>query len=459
MKRLFAIGIIFLFIGMTISSSTGFNLEKQSTICISNNPPYVPSDPEPENGSTGVDTGVLSWTGGDPDPDDMVTYEIYFGDETNPPYIMLIGPCPANLTNFIYQIGQPLEYCTTYYWQIVAEDNNGATTEGPLWSFTTMKCSGNILYVGGDGPGNYTKIQDAIDNASDGDAVFVYDDSSPYYENVVVDKSINLFGENRDTTVIDGGGSGDVVHVSADWVNISGFKIRNSGSSWYYAGIEIRSKYNIISGNNITSNYHGITIVDKQYNVIIGNIIQKNSQNIYMTGAKRTNISHNNITKSPNYGIIARLSEATIYDNNIKNNRVGVHLDGNWAGACEIYGNDITDNKEIGIEIAYVDGNKICFNNIKNHSLGILMHSSTDFNTFHRNNFIGNKFNVICDRATHIFYGNYWNRPRILPKVVIGLRTYWIIPPDPPGSPGLGFDCPWPMFDWRPALRPYDIEV
>ena len=50
--------------------------------------------------------------------------------------------------------------------------------------------SGNTLYVGGSGPNNYTKIQDAIDNASDLDTVFVYDDSSPYYENVVVDKSI-----------------------------------------------------------------------------------------------------------------------------------------------------------------------------------------------------------------------------------------------------------------------------
>ena len=33
---------------------------------------------------------------------------------------------------------------------------------------------GNTLYVGGSGPGNYTKIQDAIDNTSDGDTVFVY---------------------------------------------------------------------------------------------------------------------------------------------------------------------------------------------------------------------------------------------------------------------------------------------
>ena len=50
--------------------------------------------------------------------------------------------------------------------------------------------SGNTLYVGGSGPGNYTSIQEAIDNSEDGDTVFVYDDSSPYYENLVIEKSI-----------------------------------------------------------------------------------------------------------------------------------------------------------------------------------------------------------------------------------------------------------------------------
>ena len=56
---------------------------------------------------------------------------------------------------------------------------------------------GNILYVGGNGTGNYSKIQDAIDNATDGDTVFVYDDSSPYYENLVINTSIELIGENE----------------------------------------------------------------------------------------------------------------------------------------------------------------------------------------------------------------------------------------------------------------------
>jgi hypothetical protein len=45
------------------------------------------------------------------------------------------------------------------------------------------------LYVGGTGEGNYSRIQDAIDDAVDGDTVFVYDDSSPYYEHIRINKS------------------------------------------------------------------------------------------------------------------------------------------------------------------------------------------------------------------------------------------------------------------------------
>jgi len=51
------------------------------------------------------------------------------------------------------------------------------------------------LYVGGSVPNNYTTIQSAIDDAVDGDTVFVYDDSSPYREHLLIETSINLLGE------------------------------------------------------------------------------------------------------------------------------------------------------------------------------------------------------------------------------------------------------------------------
>ncbi len=85
----------------------------------------------------------------------------------------------------------------------------------------TTSSNGKTLYVGGSGPGNYSKIQDAIDNASYWDTVFVY--NGTYYENIEVYKSINLVGENNNKTIIDGSDGGPVVKLSFDKVNISGY--------------------------------------------------------------------------------------------------------------------------------------------------------------------------------------------------------------------------------------------
>jgi parallel beta-helix repeat protein len=127
--------------------------------------------------------------------------------------------------------------------------------------------SRSILHVGGSGPGNYSNIQDAIDNASNGDTIFVYNDSSPYYETISIDQSINLVGEDRDTTIIDGNLRGDAITISVDWVNISGFTIRNGT-----CGIIVKSKHNTITENNIFSNNGtGIYLISSDYNIITNN--------------------------------------------------------------------------------------------------------------------------------------------------------------------------------------------
>ena len=91
--------------------------------------------------------------------------------------------------------------------------NPSVATDNIKKSFISIY-SGKTLFVGGSGEDNYTKIQDAVDNASDGDTVFVY--SGIYFENVIVNTSINLIGEDRNTTSIDANFSGDVIYVSAN---------------------------------------------------------------------------------------------------------------------------------------------------------------------------------------------------------------------------------------------------
>ena len=165
---------------------------------------------------------------------------------------------------------------------------------------------GNILYVGGDGPGNYSTIQEAIDNSSDGDTVFVFDDSAPYYENVVVNKSIDLIGEDRDTTIIDGGGSGDVVYISAEKVNISKFTIQNSGNSGYPdydSGIKIKSEYNNISANLIKNNSRGIWIHANNNTIADNYVILSTNQGIEIYLSRNNIIVDNNVSSNTKAGI------------------------------------------------------------------------------------------------------------------------------------------------------------
>jgi glutaredoxin len=120
-------------IGAIFNSGTNYVDDTFGYRVGTNQPPNTPSNPVPSSGST--DVGLeqnLGWTGGDPDWFDTVTYDVYF--EANDPTPDVLVADDITTTNF-----DPgtLSFTTTYYWQIVAQDNNGAISTGPVWYFTT----------------------------------------------------------------------------------------------------------------------------------------------------------------------------------------------------------------------------------------------------------------------------------------------------------------------------------
>ena len=151
----------------------------------------------------------------------------------------------------------------------------------------------NIIYVGGN-QANYTTIQDAINAASNGDTIYV--SHGVYHENILIDKSINLVGEDKTTTIIDGGKHGNVVTLShlSTQVNLTGFTIQNSGFQYYDSGIDVNSDYNTIAGNIIKDCGYGVsldlwghncriydnTFKDNTYGVVVYSVIP-NSNIIY----------------------------------------------------------------------------------------------------------------------------------------------------------------------------------
>ncbi len=108
--------------------------------------------------------------------------------------------------------------------------------------FHTQQVSyGNILYVGGEGPGNYTSIQDAIDDAVDGDVIIVY--PGIYYEDQVsINKALSIQGAGWETTIIDGSNAllvnTGLVRITANGdVTFQRFTVRNAGGpSGYGSG-------------------------------------------------------------------------------------------------------------------------------------------------------------------------------------------------------------------------------
>jgi hypothetical protein len=111
------------------SSLIGMETKK---VRVGNQPPYEPSNPYPEDGTEYVPLNLtLSWTGGDPDSDDTVTYDVYFEKDNPTPHLV-----SKNQTVTFYIPGN-LNQLHTYYWKIVAWDNHGASTAGPIWHFST----------------------------------------------------------------------------------------------------------------------------------------------------------------------------------------------------------------------------------------------------------------------------------------------------------------------------------
>jgi len=77
---------------------------------------------------------------------DTVYYEVYLGETSPPSYFDTTPSYPATQTSITYDPGA-LNANTQYYWQIVAHDNRGKSTPGPIWSYSTG--SAPLLFFAG----------------------------------------------------------------------------------------------------------------------------------------------------------------------------------------------------------------------------------------------------------------------------------------------------------------------
>jgi len=168
----------------------------------------------------------------------------------------------------------------------------------------------------------YSTIQAAINAANPGDIIEVA--SNTYYEQVVVNKSLTLVGAGSSTTIIDGGGTGTVVRVTADNVNVTGFTIQNGGAQFADCGLFIGNcTGSTISNNTIRENgNNGLELRKTKGGNIVANTITGNSYAGIHVSDGDNNIFHGN-TISYNFigaWISSAITPSTFYHNNFINN-------------------------------------------------------------------------------------------------------------------------------------------
>ena len=396
-----------------------------------------------------------------------------------------------------------------------------ANTQSDFVEKTFASFNGKTLYVGGDGPGNYTKIQEAVDNASDGDTVFVY--HGTYYEHLLLNKSLKLIGENKASTKIISLNHTICIFIISNSVLICGFTIHGNYS---YHGIYIKdSQYCIVEDNTIQFNSYGIYNDNSSFIQILNNHFQNNTADgISCDHSNNTIIEENNILYNGRHGISIGFSPSSTLDNNhihwngeygitfyfcdeltITNNLIHENLENGIDGFnsyfINISDNSIYRNKGHGIEVwdpifgcisnnhifennhsgifllfgndSIITNNRIESNNKCGIELMCTFKSNVSYNSISENDIFGCFLNWSWDNKViyNTFIDNHrdayssWIIDNIIHSVNIWDGNYWsrarILP-----KPIFGYfvilrfwiKIPWfPQFDWHPAKEPYDI--
>lgn len=263
---------------------------------------------------------------------------------------------------------------------------------------------GTDITVDDDDGADYNSIQDAINAAKDGDTIFVY--SGTYLENVVVDKRINLIGEEKDITIIDGQKNSDVVYINASGVEVNSFTIQHAGSTISPkrdAGIDISPQCSNVTIKNCkivncnTGIYlHGISSINNRF---IDCSISDHWVGFYIDGSSKNEIISCVVSNNEHCGVwLISSSNNTISKCIFSYNGRGV-----WFLVSSNY-NEITKcifaNNGLGITIGYY------------FTIGGDSGGSSQENRIYLNNFIDNEKQARDRWANHWdngSEGNYWS--------------------------------------------------
>ena len=256
-----------------------------------------------------------------------------------------------------------------------------------MMAFISIECTlASTIYV----PDDYLTIQQAVNNATEGDVIIVR--AGTYVENIDVNKRLTIRSENGSgsTIVVADDSNEHIFSVTADYTNINGFSV-NGVTDWLKAGIYLNASYCHITDNNASNCSIGIFILSADDNTMenaAGNKIINNTcrnttfYGIRIENAIETELRNNTCENMGFSGIRLQSSSNNTIEDNIcdlclRDSSWNTIVNNTCKGLIELDDsshNTILNNTcevktyGIGIKLFSSDGNIISGNMIKGSS-------------------------------------------------------------------------------------------
>ena len=237
-------------------------------------------------------------------------------------------------------------------------------------------------------------IQDAIDAASAGDTIIVCKNgTSTYMEDIIINKSISLYGNETGVVVNATTSLTRIFNVSTGPVNISNFTLRDAtfvDSS--VAGIYSNASNANISNVTIFNNYQGFFLVNSGNNTFIDNTVYNSSYGFYLhENVSNNTFTSNRVSNNTQNGFhIDRGSSNNTFTSNTANNnsRHGFFISD--LSSDNVFTSNTVFNNTRGFDTKNTSGNNFSSNTIYNNSeAGIVINLTMVVNRVFSNTIYG----------------------------------------------------------------------
>ena len=258
----------------------------------------------------------------------------------------------------------------------------------PLMSPWTPLPPVNITFIV---PDDFPTIQEAINTANEGDRIYVR--FGTYRENIVLNKSLTLLGEDRYITVI-AGNAGSIVNITANSANLTGFTIKGGE-----IGVTVLDVSNAtINNNRVLNNLYGLVVANSTQCTITYNILFNNTDiGLSLAYSSQSRVVGNTIVGNGNGIALGYSSNNTISENIVAANyAIGIML--GYSNNNIISQNYIIDNRfNSGLQFVNSTNNVISANTVERNKYGVGLQRSSN-NIFYHNSFLYNDRQV-CDTS------------------------------------------------------------